>query len=729
MIELVKNICRFICGMIDYVAYRVLSSLYDLFTQIAQLTLYSEKAMKVISQRVFLILGIFMLFRIAISLVSYLISPDKTNDSSKGGKKLITNIIVSLALLATVNIIFEQAYKLQKKVVESQIIEKIFFGKTGNNNEISMSFMLYSAFIKPNDKLVSNCDNLFDEFQPLSADCSYSLTNADLSNKIRTEINRINREHDFSETLRNYEMLNYDIDGEYFFDYFPIISTICAIVVIIMLISFSLDLSLRIVKLLFLQIIAPIPIISNMEPSKGEAIFKKWLKQCSNTYLSLFIRIIAVNFAVFMIILIKTEFSDIFIGKSIFITVFLIIGCLLFAKQVPNLIEDMLGIKFDGMVLHPMKRFQEQALFGKNITSLRNAGISGAMGLGAGLIGAGAASKALGNGLGKNALSAAIGAGRGLVGGLGAGYKSKNTFDAFKTGIARKNSEAEHVNSLDGTDFGGRVKAGLQQRFNVPTNEERTKKGLEKLGEYSSSIDAMLKRSEAESIKQKEDFKVKDSSGNILSIVQHKQEKERLTRMRNEDMSFEEFAKKEGINTKIKDYNEFAKQFKNGMGRDANSSDYETYKEQMQQMIDSAREKHNNYKLEHDAELQRLNDKINKDTKIFANEYATQVAKGEIDDPETKAYIKNIEKIREELEKQKIISKDTLEKDFDIFEILRDENGNALKDENGDIIKYLSGDKAKKSKGKADAYKYSFEHSEKYERAKANAAATKPNKK
>lgn len=729
MIELVKNICRFICGMIDYVAYRVLSSLYDLFTQIAQLTLYSEKAMKVISQRVFLILGIFMLFRIAISLVSYLISPDKTNDSSKGGKKLITNIIVSLALLATVNIIFEQAYKLQKKVVESQIIEKIFFGKTGNNNEISMSFMLYSAFIKPNDKLVSNCDNLFDEFQQLSADCSYSLTNADLSNKIRTEINRINREHDFSKTLRNYEMLNYDIDGEYFFDYFPIISTICAIVVIIMLISFSLDLSLRIVKLLFLQIIAPIPIISNMEPSKGEAIFKKWLKQCSNTYLSLFIRIIAVNFAVFMIILIKTEFSDIFIGKSIFITVFLIIGCLLFAKQVPNLIEDMLGIKFDGMVLHPMKRFQEQALFGKNITSLRNAGISGAMGLGAGLIGASAASKALGNGLGKNALSAAIGAGRGLVGGLGAGYKSKNTFDAFKTGIARKNAEAEHVNSLDGTDFGGRVKAGLQQRFNVPTNEERTKKGLEKLGEYSSSIDAMLKRSEAESIKQKEDFKVKDSSGNILSIVQHKQEKERLTRMRNEDMSFEEFAKKEGINTKIKDYNEFAKQFKNGMGRDANSSDYETYKEQMQQMIDSAREKHNNYKLEHDAELQRLNDKINKDTKIFANEYATQVAKGEIDDPETKAYIKNIEKIREELEKQKIISKDTLEKDFDIFEILRDENGNALKDENGDIIKYLSGDKAKKSKGKADAYKYSFEHSKKYERAKANAAATKPNKK
>lgn len=709
MWEFVKNVCRFICGMIDYVAYRVLSSLYDLFTQIAQLTLYSEKAMKTISQRVFLILGIFMLFRIAISLVSYLISPDKTNDSSKGGKKLITNIIVSLALLATVNIIFEQAYKLQKKVVESQIIEKIFFGKTGNNNEISMSFMLYSAFIKPNDKLVSNCDNLFDEFQPLSADCSYSLTNADLSNKMRTEINRINREHDFSETLRNYEMLNYDIDGEYFFDYFPIISTISAIVVIIMLISFSLDLSLRIVKLLFLQIIAPIPIISNMEPSKGEAIFKKWLKQCSNTYLSLFIRIIAVNFAVFMIILIKTEFSDIFIGKSIFITVFLIIGCLMFAKQVPNLIEDMLGIKFDGMLLNPLKKVEDKALFGKQISGVTRGTtkgvIGGAIGLGAGAFGAGVASKYLGDDPGKKAWSTLRGAGRGLIGGFGAGYSSKTALDAAKAGKGRRQTEAEYVNSLDGTDFAGRVKAGLQQRFNVATDEEKIKSKMDALGNFSSSIDALLKRSEAESVKHNE-LRITDAKGNTLTMEQHKQEQEQLNMLRNQKlMEFGDYAKARGLKSE-EEY--------------SSKTEYDRIKKQIQ-------EEHKQYELEHQSRLQALNDKINKDTKTFATEYATQVALGNITtDEETSELASYVGDTRIKL--GEYYTKDEM-KQFDIF--TRDDEGNVLG---------FSGKIAKESKGRADAEKLRIEKVKnktdrngkqynEYERAKANAAATKPNKK
>jgi len=709
-VELVKYVCRFICGMIDYVAYRVLSSLYDLFTQIAQLTLYSEKAMKTISQRVFLILGIFMLFRIAISLVSYLISPDKTNDSSKGGKKLITNIIVSLALLATVNIIFEQAYKLQKKVVESQIIEKIFFGKTGNNNEISMSFMLYSAFIKPNDKLVSNCDNLFDEFQQLSADCSYSLTNADLSNKIRTEINRINREHDFSETLRNYEMLNYDIDGEYFFDYFPIISTICAIVVIIMLISFSLDLSLRIVKLLFLQIIAPIPIISNMEPSKGEAIFKKWLKQCSNTYLSLFIRIIAVNFAVFMIILIKTEFSDIFIGKSIFITVFLIIGCLMFAKQVPNLIEDMLGIKFDGMLLHPLKKVEDKAaLFGKPISGITRGTakgvIGGAIGLGAGAFGARVASKYLGDDPGKKALSTLRGAGRGLIGGFGAGYSSKTALDAAKAGKGRRQTEAEYVNSLDGTDFAGRVKAGLQQRYNVATDEEKIKGKLDAIGNFSSSIDTLLKRAEAESVK-KPDLKIKDVNGNDLTMTEHKQEQEQLNMLRNQKlMEFGDYAEARGLKNK-----------------EAYSSEneYNNIKKQIQ-------EEHEKYVSDHLSKLQQLNDKINKDAKTFATEYATQVALGNFDDDETSELISYVGDTRAKL--GEYYTEAEMNEKFDV----------GPRDKDGNLINF-SGKIAKESKGRADAEKIRVEKVKnktdrngkqynEYERAKANAAATKPKKK
>lgn len=475
MWEFVKNACRYICSLIDWAAYRVLSSVYDLFTEISQLTLYNENIMKVISKRIFLILGIFMLFRIAISLITYIISPDKTKDSKTGGKKLITNIIISLFLLATVNIIFEEAYKIQKKVVETRIVEKIFFGENGNENDVSLSFLLYSAFLSPNEKAVSNCETLFDQFQPISLDCSYNLTNAGLSNKMRVGINHVNNEHDFSNVLSDYELINYDVDGEYFFDYTPIISTICAIIVIIMIISFTLDLAIRIVKLLFLQIISPIPIIANMDPNKGEGIFKKWIKQCTDTYLSLFIRITAINFAVFMIVLIKSNFAEIFAGKSIFVTIILIIGCLMFAKQVPKLIEDLLGIKLDGMMLHPLKKMQDNTLFGKQITGIGMGAVAGTA--------AGAAGLLTGQGIHRaNVLKAVSGGWKGDKFG-------KNFMNAYGAGKQR-HKELQEMN-IDGVKRKDVFKENMKETFGVESNVSKVQRLVNQGKSIQSAFDAI----------------------------------------------------------------------------------------------------------------------------------------------------------------------------------------------------------------------------------------------
>lgn len=717
MWEFVKNACRYICSLIDWAAYRVLSSVYDLFTEISQLTLYNENIMKVISKRIFLILGIFMLFRIAISLITYIISPDKTNDSKAGGKKLITNIIISLFLLATVNIIFEEAYKIQKKVVETRIVEKIFFGQNGNENDVSLSYLLYSAFLSPNEKAVSNCETLFDQFQPISLDCSYNLTNAGLSNKMTVGINHVNNEHDFSKVLSDYELINYDIDGEYFFNYTPIISTICAIIVILMIVSFTLDLAIRIVKLLFLQIISPIPIIANMDPSKGEGIFKKWVKQCTDTYLSLFIRITAINFAVFMIVLIKSNFAEIFTGKSVFVTIILIIGCLMFAKQVPKLIEDLIGIKFDGMMLHPLKKMEDKALFGKQISGLTKGtakgALAGATGILPGALGAGVASKALGNGKGETTWATIRGAGRGLVGGFGTGFKSKTALDAAKAGIGRKNTEAEYVNSLDGTDFAGRVKAGLQQRWNIATDEEKTKKQLDAINSFSSSIDTLLKRAESESVKHN-DLQAKDSAGNLLTMEQHKQEQEKLNMLRNQKpMDFNEFAQSMGL----KNYDDFANE---------RGGDFEQTKADYNELLKEMQKRHQEYELEQKQNIQKLSDKVNKDTKIFANEYATQVALGKIDDAETSELISYTTDTRNKL--GDYYTEEEMNTKFKIY--AEDANGN----------RYFSGKETKDSKGRADAEKIRIEKTKnktdrngkaynEYERQKANAAATKPKKK
>ena len=379
--EAIINAWRFLNGQLDAIAYKLLSSIYDFFKQLSEIYLYNEEIMKVIGQRIGIILGIFILFRLAVSIISYIINPDKIADSSKGTKKIITNIFLSLTLLATVNIIFKEAYLIQKKVVSSQVIEKIFFGNSSNVEKIDISFYLYSAFLQID---IQGCEpnEIYNTETAISDNCDAAIVNAgsSISDLITKEIMK---KRNLRPVLAKFDNINATYKGEYVFEYTPIISLVCAVIAILILLSSCLDIATRTIKLLFLQIIAPVPIALNMAPGKGEETFKKWYKECINTYLSLFIRIAVISFAIFMISLLRTNFSSIFEGRNTFIQVLLIIGCLMFAKQMPKLLENIFGIKMEGMVLNPIKKFQNEALLGKQITGLGAAGLAGTAAIGA----------------------------------------------------------------------------------------------------------------------------------------------------------------------------------------------------------------------------------------------------------------------------------------------------------------------------------------------------------
>lgn len=480
------SIGRFICGLIDSVVYVVISKMYDVFYDVANIFLYSEDIFEVIGQRIGLVLGIFMLFRLAISLVSYLISPDKLNDNSKGGGKMITNIILSLVLLVTVNIIFEQAYKVQNQIVQSRFIEKIFFGSKASAPNLDTAYVLYSSFITPD---LNGCEDLFDPYMEMSDDCANSLSaikNNDVTNLIK---NDILKNYKLNKLLSNYDALNYKNAGVYVFDYLPILSTVAGVAVVLVLISFSMDLATRAVKLLFLQIIAPIPIIANIDPGKGSEVFKKWYKECFSTYLSLFIRIIAINFAVFMITLIKTEFHNIFRGKSALITALLVIGCLMFAKQVPKLIEDLLGIKMDGMALKPLKKFQEQALFGKQISGVTTGAVAGtASGLRAAganaIVSPGAGGRILGAGAGfASAFS------KGLAGGFKGEKFGKNFTNSYN--IAMENKERRLSRKDDDVGFWEMEHNKLQRSAHQKTRGQRADELDKALESYKKNGEAI----------------------------------------------------------------------------------------------------------------------------------------------------------------------------------------------------------------------------------------------
>ena len=484
--KILNIILRYLFSWIDAITAKLITTVYRLLSNLSEIVLYSDEMIRVIGKRIGLLLGVFMLFKLAITLINYMISPDKISDGKQGGGKLIINIAISLTLLISINFIFKEAYRIQGIIVNSKVIEKIFFGTSGivkstNDNEddsekMDIGYYLYTGFIYPNKEVFGDtCDKLWDtRFDITQREVGQTKTcdevlHDKLPDDARRSIYKARNTLDMSYVFFEYDLISSsgNLSDVLDFDYTPIISNVAGIIVLLVLISFSMDLATRAVKLLFLQIIAPIPILSYMDTGKGQDIFKKWGKECINTYLSVFIRLIAINFAVFMIVLLRGNYRDVFVN-NIWLNIFLIIGCLMFAKQVPKLLEDFFGIKSDGMTLNPLKKFEEQAMFGKNITGLVAGATVGTMGA---LTGAGV-------------LQGFKGAWSGMTGGKGFKESWKGQVGANKT---------MRDALRDGSTFLGRRAAHLTSTLGISTPSEMIESQVHAIDEQIKDIDNRMK--------------------------------------------------------------------------------------------------------------------------------------------------------------------------------------------------------------------------------------------
>ena len=204
--QILGSILRFLFAWIDGIIAKVITIVYNLLMDLANLTLYSENIVKVIGQRIGILLGIFMLFRLSVSLINYMISPERFSDNKQGGGALIKNIIISLVLLATVNTIFETAYSVQQKVVSSQITEKIFFGET-SQTKMDIGYFLYTGFFVPNTDVIPNCNEMWDP----TYDLANSQCNLDLGEKVETNaldsIHEARNNLDMSQIFSNYDVV------------------------------------------------------------------------------------------------------------------------------------------------------------------------------------------------------------------------------------------------------------------------------------------------------------------------------------------------------------------------------------------------------------------------------------------------------------------------------------------------------------------------------------------
>ena len=397
IILLLNNVFAFFDRIIGW----AIAEVYDLIITVSSSTILDAQVVQQFSDRISVLLSIFMLFWLAFRMIKYAINPDMTSDSSQGFGKIIVNVVVMLAMLVLVDYGFTYAAKFQNEVVKSQVLVKAVFGVSdssanpiddGSDVGNEMSYYLYSAFISPSSML-TKCKNFYGLEGTELDDCVNQIEKRS-SFSVRNDWVEGNNTKDVQSLLSSNVVSARD-GSDYLFSYLPVVSTVCGLVMLVLIISIAVDIAVRVVKLAFLQIIAPIPIISYIDPNSGKnGIFKAWFKMVCSTYVSLFVKLITIYFTVFFIsyaakgeIILSTG-KKATIQNEPFVVVLIIIGTLMFAKNLPKLLSEIFGINLDGGTFSSIaKGFKKAGNFAGGVAL----GAGAAVGAGAlGAIGGGA---------------------------------------------------------------------------------------------------------------------------------------------------------------------------------------------------------------------------------------------------------------------------------------------------------------------------------------------------
>lgn len=346
----IKQALRTFSCKIAAMLYEFIVDLYNVFMYTARAEILEDSFIQEIYRKVGMILGIFMVFKLAFSLIQSLIDPNKFNDEKTGFVGIIKRCVISIVLLGITPSIFNMAFDLQNLIVGSandtdNIIYKIVVGTSPSKNASTFGHTiaseLYFGFYTENEPYKLN-DGL-EVVYPDSGGVTLVVNDYNNLKKSVTE-----GRQSFNDTVDYLSVTN---GGQYVINWNGLFAIGVAIFMIYILITYCIQVATRVIQLAYLQLIAPVPILSYISDPDGA--FKNWIKQCTTTYLDLFIRLAIIYFIITVstMILQAYENSDSVLFSStglekgsstlFWVRLFLIIGSFMFGKRVPDLFKEL----------------------------------------------------------------------------------------------------------------------------------------------------------------------------------------------------------------------------------------------------------------------------------------------------------------------------------------------------------------------------------------------------
>lgn len=346
----IKQALRTFSCTIAAVIYNFIVDLYNVFMYTARAEILESSFIQGIYNKVGMILGIFMVFKLSFSLIQSLVDPSKFTDEKKGFGGIIKRSVISIVLLGITPSIFNMAFDLQNLVVGSanntdNIIYKLIVGKAPSKDAESFGHVIASELYF----------GFYTENEPLKLNQGVEVTYPD-SGGVQLEVHdyeylktQILEDHmSFSDTVDYISITN---AGQYVIKWDGLFAIGFGLFMVYILITYCISVATRVIQLAYLQLIAPVPILSYISDPEGS--FKNWTKQCMTTYLDLFIRLAIIYFIITVSTQILQAFSEVGSvfyestgleagsGTAKWVSRFLIIGLLMFGKRVPELLKDL----------------------------------------------------------------------------------------------------------------------------------------------------------------------------------------------------------------------------------------------------------------------------------------------------------------------------------------------------------------------------------------------------
>ena len=484
-------------SIIAQVVFTIASKILILIDDISKYNFFSQGTINDFTNKVYVIIGVLMLFKLVISAVQYIVNPDMFDDKNKGLGAVLKKSIIVVVLLAIVPSIFALAMEIQSDIIDQ--IPKIIFGNNNysiQNASENISMTVMSSFLNAKEgRSPSKYLESVGDFSSVATDgCgSISLVPASWANAITGE------------------WCNYD--------YIVLLSPIAGVFLVYILISMTIDIATRAIKLGIVQILAPIPITSYITDEKKTT---NWAKTSVQIYADLFIRLGVIYLVIYII---QVVMRDMFTSTGYealrqgmagattrtpdslemgLIKVIIVIALLLFAKNAPKFITELLGLKGAGEGFNDMFK-RAGGLFGASIGGLRTARSNfttqkeryAGKGYGKG--------RQIAEGLRSAAIGVTSETGRGmLLAAQGKGFKDVRD-TAFKKSIEARNRRIDREDNLYDDEYGyfDYKRDVRREKIGIP-NTASFYEGVNKnLSQIRSSVDSQV----SHGLKKLEDVK------------------------------------------------------------------------------------------------------------------------------------------------------------------------------------------------------------------------------